>query len=154
MSVPGYPSQPRAFQRDAPPIRKLTRIRTEVNATTTILAGLPEMDPRSPSSFLRGIWRALFATALFRCWHFIVFFTLEAFIVTWFYMHKRRINIDSTLMAVLGTVLGFVISYRSSASFERYNEGRRLWSQGKKNRSKCDKHQRLIGLLSSIATGE
>ncbi len=27
-----------------------------------------------------------------------------------------------------GTVLGFVISYRTSASFERYNEGRRYWS--------------------------
>jgi putative membrane protein len=32
-------------------------------------------------------------------------------------------------MNVLGTVLGFVISYRSSASFDRYNEGRRYWSQ-------------------------
>lgn len=29
----------------------------------------------------------------------------------------------------LGTVLGFVISYRTTASFERYNEGRRYWSQ-------------------------
>lgn len=29
----------------------------------------------------------------------------------------------------IGTVLGFVISYRTTASFERYNEGRRLWSQ-------------------------
>ena len=28
----------------------------------------------------------------------------------------------------LGTVLGFVISYRTSSSFDRYNEGRRLWS--------------------------
>lgn len=29
----------------------------------------------------------------------------------------------------VGTVLGFVISYRTTSSFERYNEGRRLWSQ-------------------------
>lgn len=28
----------------------------------------------------------------------------------------------------LGTVLGFVISYRTTSSFERYNEGRRFWS--------------------------
>lgn len=27
-----------------------------------------------------------------------------------------------------GTVLGFVISYRTSSSYERYNEGRRYWS--------------------------
>ena len=29
----------------------------------------------------------------------------------------------------IGTVLGFIISYRTTSSFERYNEGRRLWSQ-------------------------
>lgn len=29
----------------------------------------------------------------------------------------------------VGTVLGFVISYRTTSSFERYNEGRRYWSQ-------------------------
>lgn len=34
-----------------------------------------------------------------------------------------------TLSFRVGTVLGFVISYRTTASFERYNEGRRLWSQ-------------------------
>jgi predicted membrane chloride channel (bestrophin family) len=34
-----------------------------------------------------------------------------------------------TLLTVIGTVLGFVISYRTTSSFERYNEGRRLWSQ-------------------------
>jgi len=34
-----------------------------------------------------------------------------------------------TLLTVVGTVLGFVISYRTTSSFERYNEGRRLWSQ-------------------------
>ncbi|KAG6918810.1 hypothetical protein DXG01_011562 [Tephrocybe rancida] len=34
-----------------------------------------------------------------------------------------------TLLTVVGTVLGFVVSYRTTSSFERYNEGRRLWSQ-------------------------
>jgi putative membrane protein len=29
----------------------------------------------------------------------------------------------------IGTVLGFVVSYRTTSSFERYNEGRRLWAQ-------------------------
>jgi ion channel-forming bestrophin family protein len=29
----------------------------------------------------------------------------------------------------IGTVLGFVISYRTTSSFERYNEGRKYWSQ-------------------------
>ncbi|PVF96684.1 UPF0187-domain-containing protein [Serendipita vermifera] len=38
------------------------------------------------------------------------------------------LSIQPTLLTVLGTVLGFVISYRTSSSFERYNEGRRYWS--------------------------
>lgn len=29
----------------------------------------------------------------------------------------------------IGTVLGFVVSYRTTSSFDRYNEGRVLWSQ-------------------------
>lgn len=33
------------------------------------------------------------------------------------------------MLTVLGTVLGFVVSYRTTSSFERYNEGRRLWAQ-------------------------
>ena len=62
--------------------------------------------------------------------------------VTYFYMVRktRVLAIENTLMVgygmpafhapltlrqnVLGTVLGFVIGYRSSASFERYNEVR------------------------------
>ncbi|KAG8878375.1 hypothetical protein FRB98_006139 [Tulasnella sp. 332] len=42
--------------------------------------------------------------------------------------HVRNLTIASTLLTVFGTVLGFVISYRTTASFERYNEGRRYWS--------------------------
>lgn len=40
-----------------------------------------------------------------------------------------KLSFSSTLLTVVGTVLGFVISYRTTSSFERYNEGRRLWSQ-------------------------
>jgi predicted membrane chloride channel (bestrophin family) len=39
-----------------------------------------------------------------------------------------KLSIQPTLLTVLGTVLGFVISYRTTSSFERYNEGRRFWS--------------------------
>ncbi|CAE7122751.1 unnamed protein product [Rhizoctonia solani] len=37
-------------------------------------------------------------------------------------------SIEPTLLTAFGTILGFVISYRTSSAFERYNEGRRLWS--------------------------
>ncbi|CCA70555.1 hypothetical protein PIIN_04492 [Serendipita indica DSM 11827] len=113
-------------------MRKLTRVRTDVLPSTTITAGLPQVNPFSrPKSFIKGMVHAVLATAIFRCWHFILFYSLEAFVVTYFYMvhGKTFLAIENTLMNVLGTVLGFVIGYRSSASFERYNEGRRFWSQ-------------------------
>ncbi|KAI0916210.1 hypothetical protein AcV5_003211 [Taiwanofungus camphoratus] len=39
------------------------------------------------------------------------------------------INVILIITHSIGTVLGFVVSYRTTSSFERYNEGRRLWSQ-------------------------
>ncbi|KIM22990.1 hypothetical protein M408DRAFT_78157 [Serendipita vermifera MAFF 305830] len=123
MTTPDY-----RFHREPP--RRLTTVRTEVNATTTIIGGVPDAHPLS-ISFLRGIRKAILATAFFRSWHFIIIFTVEATILTYLYQVKgyTLLAIDNTLLAVLGTVLGFVISYRSSASFDRYNEGRRYWSQ-------------------------
>lgn len=37
-------------------------------------------------------------------------------------------SIPSTLLTVLGTMIAFVISYRTSSAYDRYWEGRRLWS--------------------------
>jgi predicted membrane chloride channel (bestrophin family) len=72
----------------------------------------------------------MLATAFFRCWKFIIFFTIEAIVITFIHKkHVKNLSIQSTLMNVLGTVLGFVISYRSSSAFDRYNEGRKYWSQ-------------------------
>ncbi|KAG8825973.1 hypothetical protein FRC19_010052 [Serendipita sp. 401] len=124
--------QDNTHRREPIPIRKLTRVRTEVLATTINTPGLPETNPLTrPKSWIKGITHALLATAFFRCWHFILLYTLEAFIITYMYeRHGRKgLAIENTLMNVLGTVLGFVISYRSAASFDRYNEGRRYWSQ-------------------------
>ncbi|CAG7850261.1 SubName: Full=Uncharacterized protein {ECO:0000313/EMBL:CCA71351.1} [Serendipita indica DSM 11827] len=68
------------------------------------------------------------ATALFQVWHFILGFSLEATAVVLISKNVKDISFQPTLLTVLGTVLGFVISYRTSSSFERYNEGRRYWS--------------------------
>lgn len=76
------------------------------------------------SSFLN----ALVATALFRCWHLILFFSGWATAVCLISDNIYNLSIQTTLITVFGTVLGFVISYRTSSSFERYNEGRRYWS--------------------------
>ncbi|KAL0959299.1 hypothetical protein HGRIS_014563 [Hohenbuehelia grisea] len=72
---------------------------------------------------------ALFATALFRCWHILCFFAGWAAMVALINEHVRDVTVQTTLLTVVGTVLGFVVSYRTTSSFERYNEGRRLWAQ-------------------------
>ncbi|KAI3610776.1 UPF0187-domain-containing protein [Moniliophthora roreri] len=71
----------------------------------------------------------LLATALFRCWHILIFFGAWATLITILNHQGHQLVIQPTLLTVIGTVLGFVVSYRTTSSFERYNEGRRLWSQ-------------------------
>ncbi|KAI0311495.1 Bestrophin, RFP-TM, chloride channel-domain-containing protein [Amylostereum chailletii] len=72
---------------------------------------------------------AILASALFRCWHILAFFAAWSTAVSVISATTYNLGIASTLLTVLGTVLGFVISYRTTSSFERYNEGRRYWSQ-------------------------
>jgi putative membrane protein len=38
------------------------------------------------------------------------------------------VKINNALISVLGTVLGLVISFRTSTAYERYGEGRKLWT--------------------------
>ncbi|PPQ98587.1 hypothetical protein CVT26_013770 [Gymnopilus dilepis] len=87
-------------------------------------------DPFAPrhrpgASFLN----ALLATALFRCWHMLLFFSAWSTLITILCEQGHNLAVQPTLLTVVGTVLGFIISYRTTSSFERYNEGRRLWSQ-------------------------
>ncbi|KIM90417.1 hypothetical protein PILCRDRAFT_766254 [Piloderma croceum F 1598] len=81
--------------------------------------------PDLPTSFAH----ALLATALFRCWHILLFFGAWSTAVSLINHDLHGFAMQPTLLTVVGTVLGFVISYRTTSSFERYNEGRRLWSQ-------------------------
>ncbi|KAG2117571.1 Bestrophin, RFP-TM, chloride channel-domain-containing protein [Suillus cothurnatus] len=80
-----------------------------------------------------SIWssagHALLATALFRCWHILIFFGAWSTAICVISHNVHSLALQPTLITVFGTVLGFVISYRTTSSFERYNEGRRLWSQ-------------------------
>ncbi|KAF5309038.1 hypothetical protein D9619_013551 [Psilocybe cf. subviscida] len=92
--------------------------------------GFSVPDPFAPrsrpgSSFLH----AVLATSFFRCWHILLFFSAWGSLITVLNHQGHNLHIQSTLLTVVGTVLGFVISYRTTSSFERYNEGRRLWSQ-------------------------
>ncbi|KAH7100014.1 UPF0187-domain-containing protein [Auriculariales sp. MPI-PUGE-AT-0066] len=89
----------------------------------------PVMSPYSSRRrFLPSLTNALLATAMFRCWHLILLFSGWAAGVVLICKYVHDISFQSTLLNVFGTILGFVISYRTSSSFERYNEGRKLWS--------------------------
>jgi predicted membrane chloride channel (bestrophin family) len=87
-------------------------------------------DPfRHDKSFASTFWNAILATALFRCWHLLIFFGAWSTAISVISHKIKDLGIASTLLTVIGTVLGFVISYRTTSSFERYNEGRKYWSQ-------------------------
>ncbi|KAF8754772.1 Bestrophin, RFP-TM, chloride channel [Rhizoctonia solani] len=93
------------------------------------VGGLAPIDPFAhPARFFPSLFNAILATALFRCWNLILLFAGWATCVCLISAKVRDLGISSTLLTVFGTILGFVISYRTSSSFERYNEGRRLWS--------------------------
>jgi putative membrane protein len=47
-------------------------------------------------------------------------------------LHKTNtliVGVDTVLLTVLGFVVGLGLSFRSSTAYERYNEGRKYWSQ-------------------------
>ncbi|KAG8905446.1 hypothetical protein FRB99_008943 [Tulasnella sp. 403] len=81
-----------------------------------------------PDGLATGFLNAVLATALFRCWHLALLFTLWATAISLISDKVRPLTVQPTLLTVFGTSLGFVISYRTSSAFERYNEGRRYWS--------------------------
>jgi putative membrane protein len=40
----------------------------------------------------------------------------------------HSLAISNQMLTVLGTVLGLVISFRTSSAYERYQDGRKMWS--------------------------
>ncbi|KAJ7143320.1 UPF0187-domain-containing protein [Mycena crocata] len=62
-------------------------------------------------------------------WPEVAFFTLIATMVaTITEMKIHNLAVNSSLLTVLGTVLGLVISFRTSTAYERYQEGRKMWT--------------------------
>ncbi|OAX42855.1 UPF0187-domain-containing protein [Rhizopogon vinicolor AM-OR11-026] len=72
----------------------------------------------------------LSTTALSRCWPVLICTAIWSSTICMLNHHTDgKFSIQSTLITVFGTVLGFVISFRTTSGIERYNEGRKLWSQ-------------------------
>ncbi|CAJ0847434.1 7204_t:CDS:2, partial [Entrophospora sp. SA101] len=57
---------------------------------------------------------------------FITAFT--TIIVVLFEQTPVKLNIPVTLITVIGLVVGLLLTYRTNTAYDRYWEGRRLWS--------------------------
>ncbi|KAG6899259.1 hypothetical protein C0993_011891 [Termitomyces sp. T159_Od127] len=85
----------------------------------------------SHNPLFRGRWTAkrFQATVINDIWPEVLLFTLIATMVSAVSkLTPHKLVISSTLLTVLGTVLGLVISFRTSSAYERYQEGRKQWS--------------------------
>ncbi|KAF9041401.1 Bestrophin, RFP-TM, chloride channel-domain-containing protein [Panaeolus papilionaceus] len=77
----------------------------------------------------RWTWKKFGATVIDDIWPEVTFFTCMAAVVT-LVSKKTSVNlgVSNQLLTVLGLVLGLVISFRTSSAYERYQDGRKMWS--------------------------
>ncbi|EGG00840.1 uncharacterized protein MELLADRAFT_79152 [Melampsora larici-populina 98AG31] len=68
------------------------------------------------------------AFTIWTIWPSITFFTAWATLVILIHRNVTSLQLSPTILTVLGTVIGFVVSYRTSSAYERYNDGRKQWS--------------------------
>ncbi|KIP06316.1 hypothetical protein PHLGIDRAFT_107168 [Phlebiopsis gigantea 11061_1 CR5-6] len=62
-------------------------------------------------------------------WPEVLFFSLVgAMVASVSELTPHSLAISNQLLTVLGTVLGLVISFRTSTAYERFSEGRKLWT--------------------------
>jgi ion channel-forming bestrophin family protein len=80
---------------------------------------------------LSGRWtiKKFNATVINDIWPEVAFFSLVAAMVSLVTEKtSHSLVISSQLLTVLGTVLGLVISFRTSSAYERYQDGRKMWT--------------------------
>ncbi|KAH9477633.1 UPF0187 protein [Psilocybe cubensis] len=85
----------------------------------------------SSNPLFRGTWtaRKFQATVINDIWPEVAFFTLVAtMVVLVSEKTSKDLSISNQLLTVLGTVLGLVISFRTSSAYERYQDGRKMWT--------------------------
>ncbi|KAF9525225.1 UPF0187-domain-containing protein [Crepidotus variabilis] len=79
----------------------------------------------------RGTWTAkkFQATVINDIWPETLFFSLVATMVVLVSKETtHKLGVANGLLTVLGTVLGLVISFRTSSAYERYQDGRKMWT--------------------------
>jgi putative membrane protein len=95
------------------------------------------MGLRSFGKFLIKCYRA---TVINDIWHLVILFAGWAAVIQAITKYKHDLGISNQILTVLGTVLGLVISFRTSTAYERYGEGRKLWTS-------ITLHSRTLGTL-------
>ncbi|GJJ10085.1 hypothetical protein Clacol_004311 [Clathrus columnatus] len=83
------------------------------------------------SPLISGKWslKKINATVVNDIWPETLFFTLiAAMVASVTERTQHKLGISNSLITVLGTVLGLVISFRTSSAYERYQDGRKLWT--------------------------
>jgi putative membrane protein len=79
--------------------------------------------------FRRWTAKKFQATVINDIWPEVLFFSLVAtMVVLVSELTDRNLGISNALLTVLGTVLGLVISFRTSSAYERYQDGRKMWT--------------------------
>ncbi|KAH9822562.1 Bestrophin, RFP-TM, chloride channel-domain-containing protein [Melampsora americana] len=68
------------------------------------------------------------AFTIWNIWPSVTFFTAWATLIILLHRNVTSLQLSPTILTVLGTVIGFVVSYRTSSAYERYNDGRKQWS--------------------------
>ncbi|KAJ7028000.1 UPF0187-domain-containing protein [Mycena alexandri] len=79
----------------------------------------------------RGGWsmRKFNATVINDIWPEVFFFTgIAAMVAAITELKIHNLAVQNSLLTVLGTVLGLFISFRTSSAYERYQEGRKMWT--------------------------
>ncbi|GJE97567.1 Bestrophin, RFP-TM, chloride channel-domain-containing protein [Phanerochaete sordida] len=68
-------------------------------------------------------------TAIWRIWPAVLLHTaFAALVVTLSLRGLIRLSIPNVLLTLLGVVIGFVISYRAMSGYDRYWQGRSMWT--------------------------
>ncbi|KAF8988769.1 Bestrophin, RFP-TM, chloride channel-domain-containing protein [Cyathus striatus] len=85
----------------------------------------------SQNPLFQGGWsiKKVGAMVLNDIWPGVLFFTLIATgVVVISEKTDASLALPSQLLTVLGTILGLVISFRTSSAYERYQDGRKMWT--------------------------
>ncbi|KIP03186.1 hypothetical protein PHLGIDRAFT_253223 [Phlebiopsis gigantea 11061_1 CR5-6] len=68
-------------------------------------------------------------TVIWRIWPAVVMYTAWAALVVTLSLKTRiALGVPNVLVTLLGVILGFVISYRAMSGYDRYWQGRSLWT--------------------------